>query len=96
MVTSKDVVKTMYPRTGQLCTACVRLIPTEHTVQLHSKDWGTLRTLSSSAQSCSLCTIILSGRQKWLEAGRGMKEDVDETTIDECPLSLTLTPVPNV
>lgn len=92
MATSEDVVKTIQPKAGQLCTVCVSLIPGEHTVPLHSKDWGTLKSLRSSAQSCSLCAIILSGRQNWLQSGREKKEDIDETTIDGRPLTLTLTP----
>ena len=91
MASLENVVKTVRPKSGELCTACVNLIPGEHTVPLHSKDWGTLKSLTSSAHSCSLCAIILSGRQSWLEAGREYKEDVGETTIDECPLRLTLT-----
>jgi hypothetical protein len=92
MATSEDAMKTKQPKAGHLCTACVKLIPGEHTVPLRSKDWGTLKSLSSFAQSCSLCAIILSGRQDWLKSGREKKEDVDENTIDERPLRLTLTP----
>jgi hypothetical protein len=61
--------------------ACVSLIPGEHTVHLHSKDWGTLKSLSSSAQSCSICAIILSGRQNWLEEGREKRKILTKSQL---------------
>ena len=75
----------------QLCANCVRLIPRKDTVHFNSKDWGTLKSLSTSASSCSLYAMIAAGRQHWLEAGLEKKEDTDDTTIDDCPLKLTLT-----
>lgn len=77
--------------TGQLCKACISLVPGEHTEPVQSTDWGTLKALSLSAPSCSLCAVNFSARQNWLDGCRKEKEDVDEATIDECPLELTLT-----
>ena len=91
MATFENAVTTISPEPGQLCTACVSLIPGEQTVPLHSKDWGTLRSLSVSAQSCSLCAIILSGRNNWLETIREYEEDIYVITVDARPLKLTLT-----
>ena len=92
MATSEIVVKTIQPSPGQLCAPCAGLVPGEHTVQVDSKHWGTLKSFGPSAQSCSLCKIILSARQNWLDESRKEKGDLDETTLDECPLSLKLTP----
>jgi hypothetical protein len=87
-----ESVKAMWPNRGQLCTACAGLLPGEHSLESPEMEWGTLGTLRSSAESCSLCAAILSGRQTWLERGRKKKVYSDGTTSDTCPLRLKVTP----
>lgn len=87
MAASEGDVKTIYPKAGQLCTRCQVLIPGASTVPIDSKEWGTLKSITSSAQECSLCAVILSGKQNWLEAN----DAFNQATIDDRPLELTLT-----
>jgi hypothetical protein len=55
MATSEAVMKIVKPKTGQLCTACISLIPGEHIVPLHLKDWDTLK--SSHSTRCATLPI---------------------------------------
>jgi hypothetical protein len=82
----------MQPEIVCLCDNCAALVPVEDTSMVTSKPLGTLKSIGSLAESCRLCELIWSGRIKFIQDIHKKYPDIDDTTIDDLPLSASAEP----